>query len=146
MDDLAKKNFCGATIINNEVIPLLYSKTLDYYSMGNSLRTLDKQTISNSYIDSVYIYNHSLKLYMSTKTNGFYDYLDFYDQEINSILGQLKDNTFKLIPIPRRIPMSKLTTGIQEFENVYSYLIYNNPTNSSSLDGAIILNINANFF
>lgn len=139
MDNLAQ-NFCGDTIINNEVIPLLCSNTLDYYSMGNSLRTLDKQTISNTYIDSVYIYNNSLNLYMSTKTNGVYNAMDFYDQEINSMLEQLKDNDLKLVPIPRKIPMSEVTSGIQDSKNVYSYFLYNNP-----LDGAIILNINVNF-
>ncbi|WP_304942535.1 helix-turn-helix domain-containing protein [Vallitalea guaymasensis] len=144
MDNLAK-NYCGAIFLDNGVIPLLYRDTIDYYSMGNSLRTLEKQTVANTYINSIYIYNNSLNLYMSTQTNGFYSTEDFYDQEANTLLNSIKEKNIKLIPIPRKIPVSELTSGIYDYHYVYSYLIYNTPTKNSTLDGAIMLNINADY-
>lgn len=139
MNNLAT-DFCETTFISNHVIPLLYSNTEDYYFIGNGVKSLDTQTIPNTYIHSVYTYNQNLDLYISTKTNGFYNTLDFYDKDMIQIVEQVKDNGLKLIPIARKIPT---ISNPNEFENVYTYLIYT--LNHSKINGAIALNIHADW-
>ena len=139
MNDLGK-NFCTSVFVSNDTIPLMYSKTEDIWTMGNSLRKLDITSVPSSYIQSIYIYNHSLDLYLSTSTNNFNNSEDFYDKEIVEIMKSTtsSEKNLCLTPIPRIIPPNNSASG---YTNVFTYILYDTSDTIGKVEGATILNI-----
>lgn len=142
MNDLGR-NLCTSIFLGDDAIPLMYSKSEDAFKIGNAIRKLDISTAPAPYIESVYLYNRYLNMFISTSTNRLYDSVDFYDKEVESIIDHINrtGRNISLTPIPRKIPMIDVASNHTDYINVYSYFMYEFSNNVNQLDGATILNI-----
>jgi Response regulator containing CheY-like receiver domain and AraC-type DNA-binding domain len=141
MDNMAK-NFCMTTFTSNSIIPLIYSSNEDMLSMGNAIRNLDVLVIPNTYIQSIYTYDKTLDLFISSLTHNFNNSKDFYDDGIVKIIKNIGKSDKALVPIPRRIHKDD---NSKDIINVYTYLMYNPLYNTGKIDGAVVLNIKSDW-
>ncbi len=145
MNDIAR-NFTNSVYFNNAIIPLMFAENEDLFTMNNAIHNLDSQVIRNSYIYSAYTFNRKLDTFISTENNSFYSQKSFYDQEIVEMINSIHDESLKMIPIPRMIPLRETADNKLTTVNVYSYLMFPPMNNdSSTVDSAIVINVKADW-
>ncbi|WP_108993876.1 AraC family transcriptional regulator [Paenibacillus agaridevorans] len=135
------------TLFNNaNVIQYMYQKQIDYVDILQGVSQLRTWADTNSFIYSIYVYNKKIDMYMSTVgmdvaiTND-----QFFDQEISELMRQQVVENRRLMPIPRSTKLS-LNGVLQNDEvDVFTYIIYDLQSADHEIQGAVVLNIKAEY-
>jgi len=141
--DTISQRFCQSLLLNHYIDAFIYSngsKDEDILNISGAIRTLKELTIPNTYIYSTYVYNRKIESIIDTNT--FYDVSDFYDKEIVDLLTKTKTaRSPSLYPIPRKIPLA--AGSKKSYANVYTYILFDTYDLQGNIDGAIVLNVDA---
>ncbi|MFF2090058.1 helix-turn-helix domain-containing protein [Paenibacillus sp. NPDC058174] len=132
MDEILK-NLMMSLYFDNEVIPILYSKTFSYEDIAIKLAKLDKVADSSTYLYSIILYNCYTDTYLSTNRK-FQDNLHGEIERFEMQLGN-KSNLQKM----RLVPM-KITGDSQAAIDFFSYMMYDDKANQTE-QSKLILNV-----
>jgi two-component system, response regulator YesN len=147
IDNLAK-NYCKSVYFNNNIVSLMYDKNLDILNAVKAIRTIDVTAVPDSYVHSVYIYNANQDLFISNINGNIDNSGDFFDKEVVSIVkdstaGQFRTNTL----FARRTPnfSNYGDKKHQNYDYVYTYIIRDFSDTSHKVNGAVVLNVKADW-
>ncbi len=130
------RNLILSTYNNNDVRALMYlndNETFDYMNVINKLKSA--VVWSNSFVQSVYIYNNNKQNYYST-----YGQFIHKDIELEKLLQAHGGSIQPLKPIVRNMDVSLDASHVQ-MEKVLTYVMYELTDEQGRMDGAVILNI-----
>lgn len=126
------KNLMMSLYFDNEVIPILYSKTFSYEDVAIKLAKLDKVADSSTYLHSIIMYNTYTDTYLSTQRKFQDNYYGEIDKFEGQLYGEQKTQKMKLIPI-------KISDKAEAID-FFSYILYNKQGDSSE-QSKLILNV-----
>lgn len=132
MDEILK-NLMMSLYFDNEVIPILYSKTFSYGDIAIKLAKLDKVADSSTYLHSIILYNYYTDTYLSTNRK-FQDNLHGEIGRFELQLGN-KANVQKM----KLVPM-KITADTPNAIDFFSYMMYDERAEQSK-QSKLILNV-----
>ncbi|MZQ84845.1 helix-turn-helix domain-containing protein [Paenibacillus sp. 5J-6] len=130
------RNLILSTYNNNDVRALMYlneDETFDYMNVINKLKS--SVVWSNSFVQSVYIYNNNKQNYYSTFGQFIHK-----DVEWEKLLQARGGSIPPLKPVVRNMDVSLDSTHVQ-MEKVLTYVMYELTDEQGRMDGAVILNI-----
>jgi len=139
MMDTMASNLCKSLYANSDVTAIMYAKEEDYVNITNKTFKIVNTVIqSNPNIHSITIYNNYLGQYYNAGKSIY-----FNDKQISEI----KDGK-KLIPKLKCVSraLEQVVNEKIQYENVFSYFMYENSGNKGELDGAIAVNISIDWF
>lgn len=140
------KNFIWSIYTDVNTIPLMYQTESDYQQLIDSMDRLNRMVQSNSFVQSVYIYNSKMKRFLASGDKFVYSQESFYDQEI---VTMMENNSFqknnRSVPIPRMINSSFGEKDAVKDIKVFTYITYDTSLNSDVIEGAIIVNIKGDY-
>ncbi|MEK8127157.1 helix-turn-helix domain-containing protein [Paenibacillus filicis] len=133
MDEILK-NLMMSLYFDNEVIPILYSKTFSYEDIATKLAKLDKVADSSTYLHSIILYNRYTHTYLSTNRK----FQDNLHAEIDRFERQIAEKQpiekMKLIPV--KITDNSLPAAVDFF----SYFMYDKQEDIAG-QSKLILNV-----
>jgi AraC-type DNA-binding domain-containing proteins len=132
MDEILK-NLMMSLYFDNEVIPILYSKTFSYEDIAIKLAKLDKVADSSTYLHSIILYNYYTDTYLSTNRK-FQDNLNGEIDRFEMQLGN-KYNVQKM----KLVPM-KITGSSPAAIDFFSYMMYDERMEQTK-QSKLILNV-----
>lgn len=132
MDEILK-NLMMSLYFDNEVIPILYSKTFSYEDIAIKLAKLDKVADSSTYLHSIILYNYYTDTYLSTNRK-FQDNLHGEIERLEMQLGN-KYNLQKM----KLVPM-KITSSSPAAIDFFSYMMYDDKAEQTK-QSKLILNV-----
>lgn len=130
------RNLLLSTYNNNDVRSLMYlneDETFDYMNVINKLKS--SVVWSNSFVQSVYLYNNNKQNYYSTFGQFIHK-----DMEWEKVLQAHGGSIPPLKPIIRDMDVSLDSQHVQK-EKVLTYVMYELTDEQGRMDGAVILNI-----
>lgn len=146
--DTLAKSYCKSVFSNYNVASLMYDKNLDILNAVKAIRTVDALSMPDSYVHSVYIYNANQDLFISN-TNGNIDKSDaFFDKEAveitkNESTTELSSN--KLFHGSRMIPNISGSYNSPKYDLVYTYIMRDVSKSTHKVNGAVVLNVKADW-
>ncbi len=135
------------TLFNDaKVIQYMYQEQIDYSDMVQGVSQLRTWSDTNSFIYSIYVYNEKLNVYLSTVGMDVAMPSDqFFDTGIRELMKQRALESRSLMPIPRSTKLS-INGVIQEnVVDVFTYIIYDLQSVDNEIQGAVVLNIKAEY-
>jgi len=137
--DSTAKDFGVSMLLNNDAKMLMYNND-DIKVAANSFDKITQIVRSVPYVHSLYIYNSKIDTFYSTFRSP-YNSGQFFDQEMKQYLqsGALHTDA----PIPRKIPVNNLNDN--QYDNVYSYFLYDRSFSESDRKDAVIVNMRADW-
>lgn len=136
MDD-GIKNLCKELFVNTNVSELMYSRDIDFLDSLSKMKSIELIAISNSFVDSVHIYNGNIGTLYSPGRSIIED-----DKLFVEILSEIVKKE-KIIPVLKPIILDRNIEGKSENKNnsTLSYFMYQYTDNNGIPIGAIIINI-----
>ncbi|WP_042166088.1 AraC family transcriptional regulator [Paenibacillus gorillae] len=138
MDEMIR-NAVLSLFYNPDVQTILYNDSLDFGETLKEINIVRASIVnSNPFINSIYFYNNSSKMYYSTGED-----LLFQDKSLNAMF-----DSGKALPILKPIPRSieHAMAGEQKrYENVVTYFMYEFTTDNNLPNGALIVNARTNW-
>jgi YesN/AraC family two-component response regulator len=134
--DAMVRNLLLSTYNNNDSRSLMYlrgEETFDYMDVMNKLKS--SVVWSNSFVQSVYIYNNNKQRYYSTFGQFIYQ-----DKELEALLQARGSDLPPLKPFIREMNMS-LDSQHEQKEKVITYVMYELTDEQGRMDGAVIINV-----
>ncbi|GGD78042.1 AraC family transcriptional regulator [Paenibacillus nasutitermitis] len=140
------KNFILSIYGDANTIPLMYQTDSDYQQLIDAMDRLNRLVQSNSFVQSVYIYNSKMKRVLATGDKFMFGQESFYDQEMVTLLANSKlQKNSRLVPIPRMINSAFGEKDAEKNIKVFTYIMYDTSLNSDGIEGAIIVNIKGDY-
>ncbi len=120
--------------VDHDIIAMLYGAPLDAFEQANKQYKLDKWVNSNTYIDSVILYN--------ARIDGFYAGGNLDIQYETALTAQLRQYLSQPDRVSKAelVPMS-LKTAANPEHNVFSYMLYESNTAYKPGSSALIVNV-----
>lgn len=136
MDEMVR-NLSVSLYSDPEISTIMFSKEVDIRELVLKINRLNSSVINtNSWLDSIYIYNSNTDTYYSTSNNIF---------NVDADLVQLikgYDKIPKMRMIPRRKVIGETSKG-ELYEYVFSYFMYTSMNKTKQMEGAVIVNVKA---
>ena len=139
--DTGIKNLCKELFVNTNVSELMYSRDIDFLDSLSKMKSIELIAISNSFVDSVHIYNGNIETLYSPGRSIIEDDKVFVD-----ILSEIVKKE-KIIPVLKPIILERNIEGKGENRNngTLSYFMYQYTDNDGIPSGAIIINIKSSW-
>jgi AraC-type DNA-binding domain-containing proteins len=129
-------NLCFSTYYNSSVRNLINNENIDFSEVVNNIDTIKTSIVNtNTFINSIYIYNGQIKKYYTTLDGIIYD-----DYSLNRLIESYKEVP-KLVPIYRKLAITQGNKTITK--NVFTYFMYEFMRTDGFMDGAVIINCDA---
>lgn len=140
MDD-SIKNLCKELFVNTDVSELMYSKSITTFESLSKMKNVELITVSNSFLDSVHIYNGNTGTLYSPGKSIITD-----REMLTGIFDEIITRE-KIIPILRPIVMEVSFNGQTSANNSkpLSYFMYQYTYDNGVPSGALIINIKASW-
>jgi AraC-type DNA-binding domain-containing proteins len=138
MIDASIKNFCVNIYMNPDIISLMNDVYKDNDQIDLMLKVHKlKSSVewTNSFLHSVTVYNYESKQFYNI---GSTISQNFEDIELKKIFAKYP-NLPKLIPISRKIMVEQGEKD--QYENVFTYFMYESSINSSARNGVVVVNV-----
>ncbi|HEY5584659.1 MAG TPA: AraC family transcriptional regulator [Ruminiclostridium sp.] len=134
--DKSINTICVSTYYDQDIKSLMNTNGEITFDLMETLNKLNNTTVqSNSFIQSIYIYNNNKKAYYST-----YKSFSYEDEELKSLIKSMKDIPI-LKPIVRKCETYDLGNSKIYYNNVLTYFMYELKDSSNNMYGAVIVNI-----
>lgn len=133
MDEILK-NLTMSLYFDNEVIPMLYGRTLNYGDIATKLAKLDKVADSSTYLHSIVLYNAFTRTYLSTNRT-LQDHLNGEMEQFGQQLAQ-QPNAKKMSLLPVKLADRSSGAAVDFF----SYMMYDK-LDASGQQSMLILNV-----
>ncbi|WP_187274173.1 AraC family transcriptional regulator [Paenibacillus sp. N3.4] len=137
MDEILK-NLMMSLYFDNEVIPILYSKTFSYETISNKLAKLDKLVDSSTYLHSIILYNNYTHTYLSTNRkfqDNLHGEIGRFEQQIQQLENQQNLHKMQLIPF-------KISNDSMTAVDFFSYVMNGDVEKTTLKQSTLILNVN----
>lgn len=140
MDD-SIKNLCKELFVNTDVSELMYSKSITTFESLSKMKNVELITVSNSFLDSVHIYNGNTGTLYSPGKSIITD-----REMLTGIFDEIITRE-KIIPVLRPIVMEVSYNGQTSANNSkpLSYFMYQYTYDNGIPSGALIINIKASW-
>lgn len=125
--------------LNPRTVALMYQDANDYDELYKESIRLTQVVESNPFVHSIYVYNRKLNRYLGTGPEKLMFKDDFFD-------GEAKNLLFRKFPVltPQARSISE-PYRVGKLEQVFTYLLYEYAPSDKSIDGAVILNVKAEY-
>lgn len=134
--DAMVRNLLLSTYNNNDLRSLMYLKDEETFDSMNVMNKLKSSVFwSNSFVQSVYIYNNNKKRYYSTFGQFIYQ-----DKELEALLQARGPALPPLKPFIREMNVS-LDSQHEQMDKVITYVMYELTDDQGRMDGAVIINV-----
>lgn len=144
MNDTAK-NFAWSVFSSSSAVNLMYQDQLDYPQIFSDMTRIDKLAGANAYVHSVYIYNDDVQMFFSTGQSVVNPADLFYDHQMAELIRTRK-NELDFLPIYRMIDVNFATASKPSAQTpVFSYVLYDVTSRQGEIEGAVIVNIKAEY-
>lgn len=137
MNDMVK-GICLSTFRSSDTVAIMYNKE-DDDNLIDFIQSMDKLknvVQTNSFVKSIYIYNNKNKKYYSSYNSIYYN-----DVMLDELIENFK-TVPKLTPILRKI---KVEGKNNQFEDVFTYFMYDGVDKNNIMDGSLIVNVNVSW-
>lgn len=140
------RNTAYTLFTNANVIRYMYQEQLAFAETLQGVNQLRTWSDTNSFIYSIYVYNKTDDTYMSTVgMDAIVSSDQFFDQEVIGLMKQQVVENRRLMPIARTTKLS-LNGVLQDNEvDVFTYIIYDLQSTEQEIQGAVVLNIKAEY-
>ncbi|WP_128661026.1 AraC family transcriptional regulator [Paenibacillus sp. 598K] len=141
MDDSAK-NLAFSIFKDSSTTPLMYSDTIETSDLVWEREQLSIWASSNPLVHSIYVYNGKTETYISSYTYAWER--AGADKGIFDVLRKLGSEPKQVKPISRKIPLD--VAGLKQTEvEVFTYVLYDYVSRDGRIEGAVIINIKADY-
>lgn len=136
--DEISKNYCKSFFLDNDVTAYMWANRRNIINITDSIHSVNKQVIPNQYIDSVYLYNGTLDLFVDVSSGSFSESKDFFDREIAGYAGKGRAGIPMLEPIARKAPAGPNKTDTVD---VYTYIMCDVSSSPDRINGMVVINV-----
>lgn len=141
MDDISK-NYCKSFYLDNNASAFIWANDSNIFKIKNSIISISSQIIPNPYIDSVYLYNGTLDLFVNIPSGSFSNSKEFSDRQIADLVKEGITSVPALTPIARTVQAASYGSGQI---NVYTYFFYDVSNNPYKFNGMVVVNVRADW-
>ncbi|MCD9024873.1 AraC family transcriptional regulator [Cohnella silvisoli] len=141
------RNFTFSIFGDPFVTQLMYGDHFDRSESFSELDRLKQLVNTNAFIHSMYIYNRKLNLLVPIMGASDRGNAPTLDVGLQDFIQHYQTNAARFVPIPRQISVDTSSAGssLPQQSNVYTYVAYDLTTESSGIEGAVIVNIKGDY-
>lgn len=141
------RNFVFSIIGDPFVTHAMYGDEFDWGESYSDLGRLKQLVNTNSFIHSMYIYNRKLAMFVPIMGTSDGEVGPTLDIGLQEFIDSYSETAPKFVPIPRQISVDTSSAGssLPQTSKVYTYVAYEHFSAARGIEGAVIVNVKADY-
>lgn len=135
------------TIYNDpQTIPFMYQEKIEPTDLLQEINQIRQWAGTNPFVYSIYVYNNKMNTYISSIGSDTGEPANqFFDTGIIEIMKRIGTEPKGLFPVPRKVNLDLGDIGQKSQVSVFTYIVFELLSKEKGVEGAVVINMKAEY-